>query len=60
MCCMYENLVSSTIIVLKISNRIKVNLESRKDFRNQGEVQEGESDVMSFLKDKSLRTSHKV
>ena len=44
----------------QLYQKIVVKLESRKDSSNQGDVQEGEGDVESFLEDKSLRTSHKV
>ena len=40
--------------------QIEVKLESRKDLSNQGDELEGEGEVVSFLEDKSLRTSHKV
>ena len=54
-CCMYDNLVSKTIFVLKISS-----VGVTKDLSNQADVLKGGADVMPFLGDKSLRTSHKV
>ena len=44
----------------QLYQQIEVKLESRKDLSNQGDVLEGIGEVVSFLEDKSLRTSHKV